>query len=149
MCKRCVVIASNAFVRIGLHGIRGRRWKRRGEGMGWVGSAPSWLRVNKRGRNNFAFGISTAEREREIEIERKREGRRIPGSGVQIIFGQCFGSSDIRVKRFMADGIHPPTTMFALNREREREEVWHGSRHKQVVNNSVINGNLFIFTNPQ
>lgn len=80
---------------------------------GWVGSAPSWLRVNKRGRNNFAFGISTAERKR----------RRIPGSGVQIIFGQCFGNSDIRVKRFMADGIHPPTLMFAaLDREREREK---------------------------
>lgn len=103
-----VVIASNAFVRIGLHGIRGRRWRG-----GWVGSAPSWLRVNKRGRNNFAFGISTAERKR----------RRIPGSGVQIIFGQCFGNFDIRVKRFMADGIHPPTLMFAaLDREREREK---------------------------
>lgn len=50
------VIASGAFVRIGLHGIRGRRWKRAFS----VGSAPSWLRVNKRGRNNFAFGISTA-----------------------------------------------------------------------------------------
>lgn len=76
MCKRCVVIASNAFVRIGLHGIRGRRWKRRGEGMGWVGSAPSWLRVNKRGRNNFAFGISTAEREREKEGGEKDTGFR-------------------------------------------------------------------------
>lgn len=35
----------------------GEEW---GEG-GLAGSAPGWLRVNKRGRNNFAFGISTAE----------------------------------------------------------------------------------------